>query len=405
MSLIVRLKYDPTDIYYTWQLQPSSLTVDPSSTSTSYLAATSPITSPPVLLTRWDPPMTTYRPLSIPLPPHALPGQHWRLGLSTPAPALALAPASAPTPRAGAPVPAPTNTGAELLQDGCGVLGVWSEGIRITPSAGESSASGQGFKVNGHGHASKKVKHLHSHGSKAQPKGSRGKGEDGGSGAGAGARGREEEGGKGAGKQTRIVREFRFDCSSSEPPSASNPNQGYCPMSACPPALLRIIEQTSFDLDKKVWDSGLALGAWLWRGLVNDAAGTLSGPATQISTTAMPSASSSRSQPPSSDAAGLSREVLHRCEGKGRIVELGSGTGLVGIMLDLALRHRAGVAATAPGVGPGEAAGDEGEKDAGGDCDSLGRIIATDLRTFLHLWAYRQGCRRSTAQRCHGDIG
>ncbi|ORX33635.1 putative methyltransferase-domain-containing protein [Kockovaella imperatae] len=34
---------------------------------------------------------------------------------------------------------------------------------------------------------------------------------------------------------------------------------------------LRVIEQTSFDLDKKIWDSGLALSAWLWYHLIDHA--------------------------------------------------------------------------------------------------------------------------------------
>ncbi|EIW66798.1 hypothetical protein TREMEDRAFT_70051 [Tremella mesenterica DSM 1558] len=77
---------------------------------------------------------------------------------------------------------------------------------------------------------------------------------------------------------------------------------------------LRIVEQTSFDLDKKIWDSGLALSAWLWQ-LLRSSLSTKNKYAQSLVCDIL--------------------EVL-RSEG-GEVLELGSGTGLVSIALSLAM--------------------------------------------------------------------
>jgi hypothetical protein len=111
-----RLKEDePTDIYYTWQHIPTS-----PSPSSSY-------TSPPTKLTTYNPPQNTYKPLSIPFPPQAKPHETWRIGLF-----------------------APPATGVRGRLDSLDehVCGVWSEGIRILPAAHDGSAGKTG---NGNG--------------------------------------------------------------------------------------------------------------------------------------------------------------------------------------------------------------------------------------------------------------
>ncbi|KAG9010006.1 hypothetical protein FRB94_011142 [Tulasnella sp. JGI-2019a] len=67
-----------------------------------------------------------------------------------------------------------------------------------------------------------------------------------------------------------------------------------------------LIEQTSFDLDKKVWDSGLGLSAWL-AGLLND------------------------SKP--SNAMSMDLRTLLCSPGGFRAIELGTGIGVVSILL------------------------------------------------------------------------
>ncbi|KAJ9091651.1 hypothetical protein QFC19_009021 [Naganishia cerealis] len=151
-DLRTELKEDkPTEIYYTWQ-------------HAAY-------TSPPTKLTTYKPPVNTYKPVSIPLPPQAKPGQCWRLGLFAP--------------------PARGVLG-RLDSLAAHVCGVWSDGITILGS----------------------------------PNG-----------------GKNDKQAAAAGKQTRVFREWQLGLK----------GDVHCAQT------LRIVEQTSFDLDKKIWDSESAL--------------------------------------------------------------------------------------------------------------------------------------------------
>lgn len=183
--------------------------------------------------------MSTYKPISVPLPKGAKAGELWRLGLLAP------------------PAQGPSSIPLERLLADPGVLGVWSEGIELLPAFAPDP------KEKAKGKADSKAK-----------KGDKGKGKA-----------------KEAPKQSRITRSW---------PTAYG--------------ALKVVEQTSFDLDKvsfgrsstadeqKVWDSGLALSAWLGRNL----------------STSHPHA--------------LARRVLDLIPGNS-ILELGSGTGLVSIAL------------------------------------------------------------------------
>ncbi|EJT46430.1 chromosome organization and biogenesis -related protein [Trichosporon asahii var. asahii CBS 2479] len=210
----------PTEVLYTWhRLHPPSQPL------------------PSQVLTTFEPPMSTYKPISVPLPKGAKVGELWRLGLLAP------------------PAQGPSSIPLERLLADPGVLGVWSEGIELLPAAAPDpkAAKGKGKKGD---------------------KGDKGKGKA-----------------KEAPKQSRITRSW---------PTAYG--------------ALKVVEQTSFDLDKvsfgrsstadeqKVWDSGLALSAWLGRYL-------------------------STSHPHT-----LARRVLDLIPGNS-ILELGSGTGLVSIAL------------------------------------------------------------------------
>lgn len=83
----------PTDIYYTWQREVPLLT------------------TAPALLTTYEPPASTYRTVSVPLPKTARAGEKWRLGLST-----------------GGKVDTAL---LDLAASRVPVLGVWSEGIEL----------------------------------------------------------------------------------------------------------------------------------------------------------------------------------------------------------------------------------------------------------------------------------
>ncbi|GMK59092.1 hypothetical protein CspeluHIS016_0701070 [Cutaneotrichosporon spelunceum] len=232
-DLRTELREEPTPISYVWQ------------------RVVPPLTTKPSELTLFDPPASTYRPLTVPLPRIARAGERWRLGLFSPphaleAPLLSLSEAEVP------------------------VMGVWSEAIELRASERPQSGPVRGVGAD---------KQNKAKGRRDENKG----------------KGKESGKAKEEAKQTRITRAWPL------PPGASETH-------------LKLVEQTSFDLDKKVWDSGLALASWLFRWL--------------------------RGGHPHTEA----RNVLGRLDGA-RSLELGSGTGLVGIALSL-LDPKAKVIAT-----------------------------------------------------------
>ncbi|KAI6126039.1 putative methyltransferase-domain-containing protein [Pisolithus croceorrhizus] len=103
---------------------------------------------------------------------------------------------------------------------------------------------------------------------------------------------------------------------------------------ASPPVVFNICEQTSFDLDKKVWDSGIGLSSWL----------------VQLYFGAQVDASPALSR--------VQQALLSR--NRRNIIELGAGTGIVAITLGI-LRSKL---------------------DTHGE---LGRIVTTDLPSALPL--------------------
>ncbi|KAL1410337.1 DNA-dependent ATPase fun30 [Vanrija albida] len=246
-DLRTELRDAPTDIAYTWQR------TQPPSAPTA-----------PAHLTRFQPPESTYRPLTVPLPRGARPGERWRLGLVE-------------VGDGGLGKVDTRAVGGDMLalsaSGGVPVLGVWSEGIELR-AAEVAASSGPVRGVGGKGRD--KVKAADKGKDKAKDK--KGKGKD------------------DTPKQGRISRAWAL-------PSGQQ---------------LTLVEQTSFDLDKKVWDSGLALASWLWRHL--------------------------------DDGAGLhadARRVLARLNAADlSVVELGSGTGLVSIALAQMLASAAGIVAT-----------------------------------------------------------
>jgi len=179
-------------------------------------------------LTTYISPGSTYKSIPVPLPTSARPGHSWRLGLF------------------------PTDHGpnhqllAKVLDEGSEVLGVWSGPIEILGAVEERS-----------------VKRAKLDAKDVQKGNGKGKGKE-----------KEKDEGP---KQTRIQREWTLGSTSEDQVQD----------------MLRIIEQTSFDLDKvsqpylpnvdydtddqKIWDSGLALAAWLRRSLDNHGAGGLEG--------------------------------------------------------------------------------------------------------------------------------
>ncbi|WVQ74544.1 hypothetical protein IAR50_004145 [Cryptococcus sp. DSM 104548] len=168
------------------------------------------------------------------------------------------------------PEAGPSGKLLDLVQDPQ-ILGVWSEGIQITRPSGSGLTPGA---VRGMG---KQREVQPSSGAKG--KGGKVNSKD------------KHEKDDGA-KQGRIIREW-----------ALPENEG----------VLKIVEQTSFDLDKKIWDSGLALSAWLWAHL-----------------------------PDPSSLPSLGQRVLSLLTRQEQlsILELGTGTGLVSIVLALALQRR-----------------------------------------------------------------
>ncbi|OXC70247.1 hypothetical protein AYX13_01157 [Cryptococcus neoformans] len=249
-DLRTELRYEPTTIYYTWQRVTPSLSI--------------PTT--PQELTRFIPPGSTYKPLDVPLPKNVQVGESWRLGLfsqnDNPQNSNGLLNGREQEGKLES-----TNELLDLVDDAPDVLGVWSEGIEIArPVSGLNSGTVRGL-------GRQKEPSI----DKGKSKG-KSKGKD------------KEKERDDRPKQGRIMREWTL------------PEEG----------ILRIVEQTSFDLDKKVWDSGLALSAWFWKHLANEGPLPLTGK--KVFT------------------------LLKRQE-KLRIVELGTGTGLVSIVLSLALKR------------------------------------------------------------------
>lgn len=175
-ELIHRLLFEQRDISYSWQR--ISPFID------------RPIAGPEVLT--WNPPESTYKPISIPLPLSAKPGESWRIGLHIGALSTPLL--------------------TQYVDDKPGIIPVWSEGISLVRGEPSTALNGNGGKVRGVGAESHKSK-------KGDSKG-KGKATSGGSSV--------SEEGK---KQGRILREWKL---------GPKDDQGS----------LKIVEQTSFDLDK-----------------------------------------------------------------------------------------------------------------------------------------------------------
>ncbi|WRT65610.1 uncharacterized protein IL334_002555 [Kwoniella shivajii] len=222
----------------------------------------SPLT-PSKELTTFIPPQSTYKPISVPLPGNVRIGESWRLGLfSIPSDKGKTGEGEA------GPGPGPSSSLLRLCEDHVDVLGVWSEGINVIRS--EALTTGV---VRGIDNGKSSIK------SKEKPK-DKGKGK---------AKDKEKEKDD-IPKQGRITRDFNL------------PQEG----------VLTVVEQTSFDLDKKIWDSGLALSSWIWRYI-----------------------NSSHDHPLANRVIGLIRKEGHHLN----ILELGSGTGLVSIALCLSLNR------------------------------------------------------------------
>ncbi|WWC97053.1 hypothetical protein V866_003930 [Kwoniella sp. B9012] len=229
-----------------------------------------PSLSPPTSareLSTFIPPQSTYKPISVPLPADVQIGESWRLGLFSPSP-------SATSSRH------PSCSLMSLCEDGVGVIGVWSEGIDIVRS--ELSHKGTVRGING---SSKNGKDKEKESKKGK--------------------GKEKDDGP---KQGRITREFTLPLPS--PKDEEGERQGE--------EMLRIIEQTSFDLDKKIWDSGLALSSWFWK---------------YLRTT-----DEENSFPQADELVNEVFDLLKRQDDLD-ILEIGSGTGLVSIALSLALKR------------------------------------------------------------------
>lgn len=151
-------------------------------------------------LTTYRSPESTYKSISIPLPVVRA-GQSWRLGLF------------------------PTKEGprvqriGDILSDTVGAIGVWSEPINITAGQGQGQGQGQERQV-------KRAK------MEDQKTGGKGKGKE-----------REKDDGP---KQTRIQREWILEQAEGDVKD-----------------LLRVVEQTSFDLDK-VSSSSFSIGCDGW---------------------------------------------------------------------------------------------------------------------------------------------
>ncbi|KAJ9120634.1 hypothetical protein QFC22_002563 [Naganishia vaughanmartiniae] len=100
---------------------------------------------------------------------------------------------------------------------------------------------------------------------------------------------------------------------------------------------LKVVEQTSFDLDKKIWDSGLALSAWLQDHLLrhhtraadNSVHPLIDAYLNRITTVSRPPLINVDNETDD----GRARRTI-------RVVELGAGTGLVSFALASAVRRR-----------------------------------------------------------------
>ncbi|WVO20122.1 uncharacterized protein IAS62_001413 [Cryptococcus decagattii] len=253
-DLRTELRYEPTTIYYAWQRVIPSL---------------SSLTTPQELTT-FIPPESTYKPLVVPLPKNVQVGESWRLGLFTQNEDSQSSNGQLNGLKGKGKLET-TGDLLDLVNDTPNVLGVWSEGIEIArPVSGLNTGAVRGI-------GAQKEPAV----DKGKLKG-KSKGKD---------KEKEKERDDGP-KQGRIMREWAL------------PDEGK----------LRIVEQTSFDLDKKIWDSGLALSAWFWKYLAGD-----------------------RSLPL------MCQKVftLLKRQEKLTIVELGTGTGLVSIVLSLALKRMA----------------------------------------------------------------
>ncbi|WOO85180.1 Protein-lysine methyltransferase METTL21D [Vanrija pseudolonga] len=247
-DLRTELRDAPTEIAYTWQR--------------THPTPSSP--TKPLPLTRFEPPESTYRPLTVPLPRNARVGEHWRLGL-----------VEVPSPGTKVDTGAIGGDILALSGEGVRVLGVWSEGIELRNGEVVAAATGPVRGVGGK--------------DKGKDKKAAGKDK-------AGGKPKAKGGKDDTPKQGRISRAWAL-------PSGQQ---------------LTLVEQTSFDLDKKVWDSGLALASWLWRYLSNG--GGLHADA---------------------------KRVLERLNADElSVVELGSGTGLVSIALAQMLTSNANIVAT-----------------------------------------------------------
>lgn len=208
----LRLRYEPTEVYYTWQ-------------------KVYPDTGPQKdaeRLTTFIPPESTYRPLTIPLPDTAVVGERWRLGLfSNFSNSGSATQPSDGGEGAGAGGPAEGILG--VTEGKPSVIGVWSEGISIVK--GESSGStstGPIGAVRGVGSSSKgksKRDDVQSNTtSQGKPSG-KAKGKN---------KAKDDEGPK----QGRIQREWTIPQHNDDADPKSSRGT------------LRIVEQTSFDLDK-----------------------------------------------------------------------------------------------------------------------------------------------------------
>ncbi|WVQ64817.1 uncharacterized protein L199_002986 [Kwoniella botswanensis] len=229
-----------------------------------------PSLSPPTPareLTTFIPPQSTYKPISVPLPAGVQIGESWRLGLFSPSPSTSSS-------------RHPSCSLMSLCEDDVGVIGVWSEGIDIVRS--DLSNKGAVRGING---SSKNGKDKEKESKKGK--------------------GKEKDDGP---KQGRITREFTLPLQAQEDGEEGESRE----------EMLRIIEQTSFDLDKKIWDSGLALSSWFWKYL--------------------PYYTRNESTSHPDELVNGVFDLLRRQDGLD-ILEIGSGTGLVSIALSLAIKR------------------------------------------------------------------